>query len=137
MSAQTQLWSPLRICPLPSWYQRISLPFMDSPLTCRRRCLLSKGSGLMCQSCPQAKNVQAGKERMHAQEAEISALRRQLESMQVAASRARAGGGGRRQYDGSVPAEYLCPITQASLLRWHMYQQQRRTSRNVKGFTAL
>ena len=49
---------------------------------------------------------------MHAQEAEISALRRQLEGMQAAASRSRAGGAGRRQYDGSVPAEYICPITQ-------------------------
>ena len=49
---------------------------------------------------------------MHAQEAEISALRRQLEGMQAAASRSHAGGAGRRQYDGSVPAEYICPITQ-------------------------
>ena len=64
----------------------------------------------------QAKNVQAQKERMQTQEAEISALRRQLESMQVAASRARAVGAGRRQYDGSVPAEYICPITQVRLL---------------------
>lgn len=63
---------------------------------------------------------------MQAQEAEISALRRQLESMQVAASRAHAGGGGRRQYDGSVPAEYICPITQARLLHKHMHQQQCR-----------
>jgi len=49
---------------------------------------------------------------MQAQEDEISTLRRQLDSMQVASSRARAGGAGRRQYDGSVPAEYICPITQ-------------------------
>ena len=49
---------------------------------------------------------------MQAQEDEISALRRQLDSMQVASSRARAGGAGRRQYDGTVPAEYICPITQ-------------------------
>ena len=60
----------------------------------------------------QAKSVQSHKERMQAQEAEISALRRQLDSMQVAASRSRAGGAGRRQYDGSAPAEYICPITQ-------------------------
>ena len=60
----------------------------------------------------QAKQAGIQKERMKAQEAEIAALRRQLESMQVAASRARAGGGGRRQYDGTVPAEYICPITQ-------------------------
>lgn len=63
----------------------------------------------------QAKSVQAQKERMQTQEAEISALRRQLESMQVASSRARAGGAGRRQYDGSVPAEYICPITQVRI----------------------
>ncbi len=66
--------------------------------------------------CVQAHNVQASKERMQAQESEISALRRQLESMQVAASHARAGGAGRRQYDGSVPAEYICPITQVGAL---------------------
>lgn len=51
---------------------------------------------------------------MRQQESEIAALKRQLESMQIAASRARAGGAGRRQMDGSVPAEYICPITQVS-----------------------
>ncbi len=73
----------------------------------------------MCLPCVQGHNAQAQKERMHSQEAEISALRRQLESMQVASSRARAGGAGRRQYDGSVPAEYICPITQVRVL--HLY----------------
>ena len=60
----------------------------------------------------QAKAYSQQKDRMHQQESEIAALKRQLESMQIAASRVRAGGAGRRQMDGSVPAEYVCPITQ-------------------------
>ncbi len=67
----------------------------------------------------QAKAYTQQKDRMRQQESEIAALKRQLESMQIAASRARAGGAGRRQMDGSVPAEYVCPITQvrSQLLR--------------------
>lgn len=63
-------------------------------------------------SAAQAKAYSQQKDRMHQQESEIAALKRQLESMQIAASRARAGGAGRRQMDGSMPAEYVCPITQ-------------------------
>ncbi|CAL8467465.1 g7003 [Coccomyxa elongata] len=59
-----------------------------------------------------AKAYTQQKDRMRQQEAEIAALKRQLESMQIAASHARAGGAGRRHMDGSVPAEYICPITQ-------------------------
>jgi len=63
-------------------------------------------------ACAQAKAYAHQKERMQKQESEIAALKRQLESMQIAASRARAGGAGHRQMDGNTPAEYICPITQ-------------------------
>ena len=42
--------------------------------------------------CVQAKNVQSHKERMQAQEAEISALRRQLDSMHCAVQLVRVSG---------------------------------------------
>ena len=51
---------------------------------------------------------------MEAQEGQIRALRQQLEGMQMAASRARTGNAGRRAMDGSMPAEYICPITQVT-----------------------
>jgi chromosome segregation ATPase len=53
------------------------------------------------------------RERLREQEAQIRALRQQLEFMQAAASRAQAAAPGRaRALDGDVPAEYICPITQ-------------------------
>lgn len=46
------------------------------------------------------------------QEAKIASLEHQLKFMQIAASHALADGAGRRQMDGNMPAEYICPITQ-------------------------
>lgn len=92
-----------------SWSQRRWWPLARARCFCRGT---PPDADHLIFSHVQAKQAGIAKERMKAQEAEIAALRRQLESMQVAASRARAGGGGRRQYDGSVPAEYICPVTQ-------------------------